>query len=186
MASLNLYIVTFNCGLLPIDIDAFASQLFANRASTELPELLVLSLQEIAPLPQAFIGGSLLVPYFNRFHQAVQKSSRSIANTTENDGPVYSPITTRNLGMEGIMVFAKNPSRIRDIENGGVGVGMWEMGHKGAVGVRFTYQLGELSTSLTFVGGHLAPMEWGLLRRNQDWKAIVEGLVFFPHPSNRS
>ncbi|KAG0650462.1 Inositol polyphosphate 5-phosphatase OCRL-1 [Hyphodiscus hymeniophilus] len=162
-ASVNLYILTFNCGRALIDVNAFASQLFDGLEPPMLqpPDLLVLSLQELAPISHAFIGGSFLVPYFQRFHDAVQSAA-----------------AIRNLGMTAIMVFARNPSAIQDIESAGVGVGMAEMGNKGAIGVRFTYGHGSESTELTFVAAHLAAMEEEVLRRNQDWKNIVRGLVF--------
>jgi hypothetical protein len=184
MAALSLYIVTFNCGLTLIDTDAFASQLFNGLNSSKLPDILVLSLQEIAPIPLSLIGGSFLVPYFEKFYHAVQRGSRKAANATDN-APIYTPIAARNLGMTGIMVFAKDPSCIEDIETGGVGVGMWEMGNKGAVGVRFTYHQGPASTELTFVAAHLAAMEGELQRRNEDWKNIVRGLVFSSSSSKR-
>ncbi len=184
MAALSLYIATFNCGLEAIDTEAFASQLFTGLNSFNLPDVLVLSLQEIAPLPLALIGGSFLIPYFEKFYDAVQKASRKYASAEEN-GPVYSPIAARNLGMTGIMIFAKDPSCIKDIETGGVGVGLWEMGNKGAVGVRFTFQQGPASTELTFVAAHLAAMEGELQRRNEDWKNIVRGLVFSSTTSKR-
>jgi hypothetical protein len=184
MAALTLYVVTFNCGLRPIDTETFASQLFTGLHSTNLPDHLVLSLQEIAPLPLALIGGSFLVPFFEKFYHAVQKGSRTYANAADN-GPTYAPIAARNLGMTGIMVFAKDPSRIQDIETGGVGVGLWEMGNKGAVAIRFTYHQGSASTELTFVAAHLAAMEWELQRRNEDWKNIVRGLVFSSTTSKR-
>jgi Endonuclease/Exonuclease/phosphatase family 2 len=183
-AALRLYIVTFNCGLEPIDTEAFASQLFTSLDSPNLPDILVLSLQEIAPIPLALIGGSFLVPYFEKFYHAVQKGSRKVANATDN-GPIYTPVVARNLGMTGIMVFAKDPSHIEDIETAGVGVGMWEMGNKGAVGVRFNYHDGPASTELTFVAAHLAAMEEGLKRRNEDWKNIVRDLVFSSTSSKR-
>jgi hypothetical protein len=53
--------------------------------------------------------------------------------------------------MTGLMVFAKDPSCIQDMEFGGVGVGLAEMGKKGAVGLRFKYNGAGTSTELTFV-----------------------------------
>lgn len=172
---LDVYILTYNCGLKAIDIDAFASQLFSGLTSSKLPDILVLSLQEIAPIPYALIGGSFLVPYFSRFYHAVQKAAKKLSAAS---GPVYSPIAARNLGMTAVMVFAKDSTAIQGIETGGVGVGLADMGNKGAVGVRFTYHENGASTELTFVAAHLAPMEDGLKRRNEDWKSIVRGLVF--------
>jgi hypothetical protein len=176
-AVISAYILTYNCGLSPIDTDAFASKLFTGLASSKLPDLLILCLQEIAPLPYAFIGGSFLVPYFAKFHQAVQKAARKLTGETD-DEPIYTPVSARNLGMVGIMIFSRKPDGIRDIETGGVGVGLAEMGNKGAIGVRFTYQDGARSTELTFVAAHLAPMEDQLERRNEDFKNIARGLVF--------
>ncbi|EHL00181.1 putative Type II inositol-1,4,5-trisphosphate 5-phosphatase 14 [Glarea lozoyensis 74030] len=175
--AISAYILTYNCGLSAIDTDAFASQLFAGLASSKLPDLLVLCLQEIAPIPFALIGGTFLAPYFNKFHEAVHKAARKLANE-DDDEPIYTPISARNLGMVGIMIFARNPKAIRDIETGGVGVGLAEMGNKGAMGVRFTYQDGGRSTQLTFVAAHLAPMEDQVERRNEDFKNIARGLVF--------
>lgn len=176
-ADISLYILTYNCGLAPIDIEAFASQLFSGLTTSTLPDLLILSLQEIAPIPHSLIGGSFLVPYFARFYRAVQNASQKLSNTIGN-GQIYSPISSRNLGMTGIMAFAKDPDAIRDIETGGVGVGLADMGNKGAVGLRFSYHKGGKSTELSFVAAHLAPMEDGLKQRNEDWKKIVRGLVF--------
>lgn len=178
-AAISLYILTFNCGRNLIDVDAFSSQLFNGLSSPKLPDLLVLSLQEIAPIPHCLIGGSFLVPYFARLHQAVQNASRKASGSAaRNDAPIYHPIAARNLGMTGIMVFAKNPEAVSDVETGGVGVGVAEMGNKGAIGVRLTYHGNGTSTELTFVAAHLAAMEEELLRRNEDWKNIVRGLVF--------
>ncbi|RDL41535.1 DNase I-like protein [Venustampulla echinocandica] len=175
--ALRLYIVTFNCGLLPINTEAFASQLFSGLTSSKLPDVLVLSLQEIAPIPQSLIGGSFLIPFFERIYHAVQKGARKVSNATDGP-PIYSPVSTRNLGLTGIMVFTKRPEAISDIETASVGVGMAEMGNKGAVGVRFTYQDSGSSTELTFVAAHLAAMESEVRRRNEDWENIVRGLVF--------
>ncbi|KAF8854320.1 inositol 5-phosphatase-like protein [Acephala macrosclerotiorum] len=178
MAALNLYLVTFNCGLTYINIDAFSSKLFTGLTSPSLPDLIILSLQEIAPIPHSLIGGSFLVPYFSRFYHAVQKGARKWSNATD-DLPIYDPVAARNLGMTGLMIFAKDPSRIKDIEFDGVGVGLAEMGNKGAVGLRFKYHgSAGTFTELTFVAAHLAAMEWEVKRRNEDWENIVRGLVF--------
>ena len=176
--TVSAYIVTYNCGLSAIEVDAFASQLFSGLASSNLPDLLVLSLQEIAPIPYALIGGSFLVPYFARLRRAVQKAASKLSTT--DDEPIYTPVSARNLGMIGIMIFSRNPEAVRDIECGGVGVGLVEMGNKGAIGVRFKYHDGARSTELTFVAAHLAPMEDQLERRNEDFKNIARGLVFTP------
>lgn len=189
MASLSLYIFTFNCGHKLIDKATVASQLFNGLEDSTLPDLLVVSLQEVAQIAQSFIGGSFLVPYFARFEDAVNIAAEQISgNSTDR----YTSVVTRHVGMTAIIVFAKDPATIESIETAGVGLGASEMGNKGAVGVRLLYRdvnsTGEASTELTFVAAHLAAMEWELERRNEDWKNIVRGLVFSStsreHPGN--
>ena len=141
----------------------------------------MLSLQEIAPIPQSFVGGFLLAPYFGRFHHAVQSAARELSG---EDKDLYSLITARNVGLTGIMVFVKDPAAIQDLETGGVGVGVAEMGNKGAVGARFTYHRGDSYTELAFVAAHLAAMEDAVQRRNEDWKNIVRRLVFASSPKD--
>lgn len=84
--------------------------------------------------------------------------------------------------MTAIMVFVlrDQTSQVRWLETAGVGVGVHEMGNKGAVGVRMGWSIGAETLELCFVSAHLAPMEDGLQRRNEDWKNTVRGLVFTP------
>lgn len=85
--------------------------------------------------------------------------------------------------MTAIMVFVlrDQTAQVRWLETAGVGVGVREMGNKGAVGVRMGFSIGGDSTlEFTFVSAHLAPMEDKLQRRNDDWRNIVRGLVFTP------
>jgi hypothetical protein len=74
------------------------------------------------------------------------------------------------------MLFVKSSAaeRVKRVQCAGVGVGVWEMGNKGALGIR----IGLDESELTFVAAHLAPMEGEVLRRNKDWEDIVRGLVF--------
>ena len=163
MASLNAYVVTFNCGRELIKSDVFGPHIL--QAASETPDLLILCLQELAPLAYAFLGGSFLTPYFDRFTAAVQVANKDL----------YSVINL-NVGLTAIMIFAKEDvsSRIGSIQTAEVGVGMQQTGHKGAVGIRMHYE----NTSLTFVSAHLAPHEPALEKRNQDYREIVERLVF--------
>ncbi|KAK4544742.1 hypothetical protein LTR36_003991 [Oleoguttula mirabilis] len=178
MADLNCYITTFNCGRSLINVDYFAANLFHGLKTELPPDFIVLCLQEIAPIGQSFVGGSLLTPYFARFMQAVaDATARQFGKDSR-----YNTVVTRNVGMTGIMVFARHElaGKIRSTETAGVGVGVWEMGNKGAVGVRLGLGLGEggEETSLSFVAAHLAPMEGAWRKRNADWRSICEGLVF--------
>lgn len=175
MTDLNCHITTFNAGRAPANVDYFASSLYTSLKQSPLPpDLIVLALQELAPIGYSFLGGSLLTPYFSRFAEAVYRAaSWSLGKDAD-----YEHVLTRNAGMTGIMVFARHAvkDRLRWIEDAGTGVGLWDMGNKGAVGVR----LGLDETTVTFVAAHLAPMEEGYERRNEDWRRICENLVFEP------
>lgn len=176
MASLELYLLTFNCGRALIDPQIFGSHLFQawpKDNTTNLPHVIAISLQEVAPIAYSFLGGSFLVPYLQRFEEAV-----AAAATLQHKelGDVYETLIVRNVGMTVLMVFVKKEvkERVKWIQAGGCGVGVWEMGNKGGVGVR----IGIDDKELTFVAMHLAPMEGSLRRRNEDWRNIVQGLVF--------
>ena len=173
MQKLNAHVVTFNCARNLLDIDTFASHLFIRQPkSLRSPDLIVLSLQEVAPIAHAFLGGNLLNPYLQRFVQAVNKSS----------DVGYEPIAIRNVGMTALIVLAESSvsSSIRLVSAAGVGVGHWRMGNKGAVGVRLSIDCGDSFRFVTLVAAHLAPFEHQVSRRNEDWKEIVSGLVFLP------
>jgi hypothetical protein len=176
MSNLTAHITTFNCGRALPSTSHLANELFSK--STALPpDLIVLCLQEIAPIGYAFLGGSFLAPYFSQIstivNQAVSKRFESNVD--------YTPLLVRNAGMTALMVFAKSDvkDKIRWIETAGVGVGMYEMGNKGAVGARLGFAGDDDETiPVTFVSAHLAPMEDQCERRNADWQSICEGLVF--------
>jgi len=180
MANLNpelsVRIVTFNCGRELIDVDHFAKSLFFPDQDRELPDLLVLCLEEIAPIAQSFLGGSHLTPYTTRFIKAVKQASKQSA--------YYRVISVPNVGLTTMLFFAKGDitARIKGAETAGVGVGRWEMGNKGAVGIRFgvAFQSHAQPVELTFIAAHLAAGASEVERRNLDWKNIVRGLVFQP------
>ncbi|KAJ9612073.1 hypothetical protein H2200_003668 [Cladophialophora chaetospira] len=172
--ALNVYILTYNCARTLIQPSIFAPYLFrALPAASHSPELLVLCLQELAPISYAFLGGSFLTPYFNYWREVVKLASKDHG---------YVNVVSRNVGMTGLLVFARDDvaENVKWLRNAGVGVGFMEMGNKGAVGSRLGYQSPEMANEveLTFVAAHLAPMEDGLERRNEDYKSIVRRLVF--------
>ena len=177
MADLTAYIATFNCARTLPSTSHLASSLFSNANSTLPPDLIVLCLQEIAPIGYCFLGGSFLAPYFSRFSAVVQHAVAQKFDSEVN----YSTLLVRNAGMTGLMAFAREgvEERVRWLETAGVGVGLWDMGNKGAVGARLGVEgSGGETVPVTFVAAHLAPMEGEWQRRNQDWKSICEGLVF--------
>ncbi|RMD40664.1 hypothetical protein DV735_g4488, partial [Chaetothyriales sp. CBS 134920] len=170
MSSLSTYVVTFNCGRELIKPAVFATHLFDVASSP--PDLVVLCLQEIAPIGYAFLARSLLSPYYNAFRDAVKLA----------DG-AYVDVVAENVGLTAIMVFARAEiaSNIKSLQTAGVGVGFAETGNKGAVGVRLGYDVGDDLMLLTFVSAHLSPFEGGLARRNLDYQHIVQRLVFTDH-----
>lgn len=144
------------------------------------------SLQEVAPLAYSFIGGSFLSPYLARFEQAINAAAAAAAAACHDTPPTrepkthYSLVRARNVGSTAILLLARDPTRLRDIQDAEAGFGAAEMGNKGAVGLRMMYDGGaqNASTELTFVATHLAAMEWNLPRRNANWAAIMRELTF--------
>ncbi|UNI24103.1 hypothetical protein JDV02_009879 [Purpureocillium takamizusanense] len=196
-STLDLLVLTFNCAKNLINPGVFATHLasaFGHNA-TELPDLVVFSLQEIAPLSQAFIGDYFLNPYVARFDEAInlaaalqQQPQQDVVSVTPTEGGTsnerrYTLARAHNVGYTAILLFARDPARIRDLQEAEVGFGAAEMGNKGAVGLRALYDAGKegdeaQTTELTFVATHLAAMEWNLPRRNANWAAIMRGLTF--------
>lgn len=156
-------------------------------------------MQEIAPLSYAFIGEHFLNPYVARFGDAINlaaamrlreadgsyeqpQDTMSVAPTAEPNsyrGKHYTLVRANNVGYTAILLFAREPDRLYDLQEAEVGFGAAEMGNKGAVGLRALYDAGDKGTTeLTFVATHLAAMEWNLPRRNANWAAIMRGLTF--------
>ncbi|KAJ6141150.1 hypothetical protein N7497_012043 [Penicillium chrysogenum] len=188
MDALGVYVLTFNCARNVADVDVFANHFFdalpASGAGSSAPDLIFLSLQEIAPIAYSFLGGSFLLPYFDAFRRAVQKAA---AQKWDHH---YVNFLTDNTGMTGLMLFARDDTlgKIAWRDTAHVGLGVQEMGNKGAVGARLGYVVEghpSKTVDLTFVAAHLAPMEDSYEQRNLDWKSIVERLVF-SHNSNGS
>jgi endonuclease/exonuclease/phosphatase family metal-dependent hydrolase len=163
MATLEAYVVTFNCARNLVNPKTFAPHLL--QAASKTPDIIVFCLQEVAPIGYAFLGGSFLTPYYNAFASAVQLATTGYVN-----------VISRNVGLTAIIVFATEDvaNNISWLETAGTGVGFQQTGHKGAVGVRLGYD----DSVLTFVSAHLAPHEQSLQRRNQDFRDIAERLVF--------
>ncbi|KAL4778736.1 Endonuclease/exonuclease/phosphatase [Aspergillus varians] len=181
MEYLRLYFLTYNCALNPIDVEHFSHHFFdalpVTDNSNSPPELIVLSLQEIAPLAYAFLGGSFLAPYFASFTQAVDRATLRRWDTQ------YVNVVTDNSGMTGLMVFARSDvvNHLSSPEIARVGLGFQEIGNKGAVASRLSYQSHrepQAGVNLTLIAAHLAPMENAVARRNADWRSMVERLVF--------
>ena len=174
MAHLNCAILTFNCGREPVKPTVFARHISKYLEDTPKHDLIVFSLQEISPLSYGFIGGHCLSYYYKRFHEAL-----TIATGLDT----YVNIFVGNIGITAAMVYVHRDSndRVSSIDSASVGLGWFEMGNKGAVGVKLSWIVSSGKfVDLTFIAAHLAPHEQGLERRNQDWMHIVQRLVFQP------
>ncbi|PHH69693.1 hypothetical protein CDD82_7602 [Ophiocordyceps australis] len=215
-SSLDLVVITFNCAKHLIDVGVFAKHVqsvFEHKATTsELADVVVISLQEVAPLSQAFIGDYFLSPYLARFDEAINLAAAEHCREQNANGggglnaaepgtgggghggqettsgmkakKPYSLVKAHNVGFTAILLFARDPERLKKMEQGEVGFGTADMGSKGAVGLRMLYAVeatdttSQQSTELTFVATHLAAMEWNLALRNANWEAIMRGMTF--------
>lgn len=176
MAALRTYVATFNCGREPLVPARFAAHLFDALPKPQIaPDILIFALQEVAPIAYAFLGGSYLSSYLSPFRHAVGLAAAPL-------GAEYVNIVTRNVGLTAIMVFVRRDqtTQIHRIETAGVGVGLHEMGNKGAVAVKIGYSIGNATLEIAAIAAHLAPMEDALERRNEDWRNICRRLVFTP------
>lgn len=189
MEDLKFYIVTFNCGRALIEVEAFARHLLDGwedpddkTTFSRLPDVVILTLQEFAPLSYAFLGGNLVKPYFDRFRQAVPIALEAYSDKHDAGAEDYLNVVSKNNGLTALMVFAKKsllPS-ISTLNLAEVGVGVAEMGNKGAVGARIGWDVRHDGQPLytTFVSAHLAPFEAEVQRRDQDYIDIAKGLAF--------
>ena len=176
MEYLDTLIVTFNCGRKQVVPEVFARHLENVLQNSQPPDIIVLSLQEVAPLPYAFLGGLYLAPFFQQFRHALDHVGKSLGSVK------YVNIISKNVGMTANMAFVlqEHSQQIQWMETAGVGVGVRGWGNKGAIGLRIAFSAREHIMDLTFIAAHLAPMEDALERRNRDWMNIVRGLVFQP------
>ncbi|KAI1146561.1 DNase I-like protein [Nemania diffusa] len=169
-AFVDIFILTFNAGKEQIDPPVFASHLrdaFA-RNGTDLPELVVVCLQELAPLAKCFIGSYMINPYFQSYVTAVNLAAsnhvaRSRQAQDEHQGaagnryaghdadqdvhqhdeeprdPPYTLVVSRNVGLTGIMLFALDPDSLQALKSTEVGFGAGDTANKGAVGLRMFF-----------------------------------------------
>jgi hypothetical protein len=149
----------------------------------------------------SFIGGYFLNPYIQQFEDALNLAAVqyedgvvSVTPTAAGERPhkPYSLVRAGNVGYTAIILFARDPERLEDVQEAEVGFGAADMGNKGAVGLRAVFRGGSRDNKdgqqqqqqqqqrgeVTLVATHLAAMEWNLARRNANWAAIVRGLTF--------
>ncbi|KAJ4315855.1 hypothetical protein N0V94_005741 [Neodidymelliopsis sp. IMI 364377] len=178
----ELYLLTFNCARTLADPQSLAPSFFdALPQDAPLPDLVAISLQEVAPIAYSFLGGSYLKPYFDRVTTTVQLA----ADLHSHGSQRLEHVATRSLGMTALMIFAK-PSftqRVQWIQSAGAGVGFSNMGNKGAVAMRVgvACPASDETLNIVFSAAHLAPSEKKVDARNKDWENLVRNLVFVNH-----
>ncbi|KAK3336411.1 DNase I-like protein [Cercophora scortea] len=158
-STLDLLILTFNCAKNLINAAVFAPHLQAAllENAAGLPDMVVFSLQEVAPLSYAFIGSYFLNPYYARVEEALNLASIGALAATATGGddsddgsqhterqqgkpkPAYTLVRAKNVGMTAVLLFARDPAALQRIEEAECGFGAADMGNKGAVGLRVTW-----------------------------------------------
>lgn len=177
--SWQLYLVTYNAARHLVHPEALAPSLFdALPKAAPIPDVVAISLQEVAPIAYSFLGGSYLKPYFDRVATTVHLAADLHSHGSEQ----LEHVATRSLGMTALLIFAKPEfaQRIQWIQAAGAGVGFWNMGNKGAVAMRIGVSCpnSRETLNLAFTAAHLAPMEWDYEARNRDWENLVRNMVF--------
>ncbi|KAJ4355420.1 uncharacterized protein N0V89_003436 [Didymosphaeria variabile] len=176
---IDAYLLTFNCARHLVNPETLAPALFdALPKAAAVPDVLALSLQEVAPIAYSFLGGSYLKPYFDRISTTVHLAADLHSHGSER----LEHVATRSLGMTALMIFAKPRflERIQYIQAAGAGVGVWNMGNKGAVAMRIGVSRpgSDVMLNISFVAAHLAPHEKEVALRNQNWEDLVRNMVF--------
>lgn len=140
----------------------------------------------------SFIGPYFLNPYLAGYEEALNLAADAYNDpATDHDHsklldrprpppPTYTLVRSKNVGMTAVLLFARDPAAIVDVQEAEVGFGAAEMGNKGAAGLRVLYEdaATRRTAELTFVATHLAAMEWNLAKRNANWTTIMRGLTF--------
>lgn len=110
----------------------------------------------------------------------------------------YTLLAKRSLGGIALLVYARDRTvtgRVVDVRVAQAGCGIGGlMGNKGGVGVRVVLadeeeeeeDEGTGSTVFTFLTAHLAAHDSGLQRRNEDWRNLVQRVVFQPGEAGES
>lgn len=130
----------------------------------------------------------------DKLRVAIESLYASSSASAEEDGKTrYSLVARRAIGGIALLVYARDETvatRVKDVQVNTVGCGVFGLlGNKGAVGIRVTLREpavsevddagdDEAESSWTFVSAHLAAHQDQDEARSNDWRSIVERLVF--------
>ncbi|KAI0256666.1 inositol polyphosphate phosphatase [Lactifluus subvellereus] len=149
------------------------------------PDVVAVGFQELLPLHQGLAGIS---------RKVIQDRNTLILSQLEAHAPNgerYSLVAeVVNVGV-GLLVYALDDGisrHVRDVQTQSTSCGLFYMGNKGAVGVRFRVQTKDNSPGevYTFVCAHLTAHECNLAARISDFHNIVGTLLFPPLPGSSS
>lgn len=179
MSQLECCFLTFNCNSTPIDSTYVAQGLSHILASHDTrPDLIFITLQELAAIPDALLGGFMVAPYLDKVKSAVD----AIVPRTPHPSPSrYEHVETSIMNFVVGMLFALPTvaPNISALETAQARVGEQSYGNKAAVAIRFKFGLaGGPPTTVTFVGAHFQHAENKCEQRNRDWRTLNECLVF--------
>lgn len=176
----------------------------------EAPDFYAVGFQELISLHTGLCGSGETALYNTdldirrtiRPHQAVVSGTGMYASLEEGGGPESYPILCQvDLVSIALFVYARERApfsinrsssanvksaahRVKEVRISKVGTGIGGvMGNKGGVGARIVVGAADgkgPDEVLTFVSAHLAAHDHNVLRRNWDWKQIVERMVFEP------
>lgn len=123
-------------------------------------------------------------------HYGAAGDGRSSKTNAGGGAGTYTLLAKHVLGAIALLVYSNDETVTRrvervDVASAATGIAR-VMGNKGGVGVRVTLSSpegddvsdGQDGETFTFVTAHLAAHDKGLQRRNQDYRAICERLVF--------
>ncbi|CCX12950.1 Endonuclease/exonuclease/phosphatase [Pyronema domesticum] len=162
---LTLFLLTLNCERL---VQPELATALPGMLPTPAPSLLLLSLQELAPLSASFIGGTSLDPYVTTVTESVTTATEALYQTA------FPLVGFHNLGMTALLVFQNPTAEVANVSWASVGLGVVGLGNKGAVAVRLEVE----GRPITAVAAHLAPDEWNSEQRDHMWKKIVKECIF--------
>ncbi|RPA87225.1 DNase I-like protein [Ascobolus immersus RN42] len=179
---LTLYLFTYNLALLPINPPHFTANFLSNlNPAAPQPDLIVLSLQEVAPAWISMLPSpNALTKHLTPIIEAVQNSTREQFGLG-SDERGYSIVGRHSIGPTAVLVFARDREAVREVQCVEKGFLWRETGYKGAVGIKVWYSedgSARETTELVFVGTHLIHGETQWEARNANWESTVRGLVF--------
>ncbi|KAK9478285.1 Endonuclease/exonuclease/phosphatase [Lipomyces japonicus] len=195
---ISVLLFTYNCGQIihPTSTvrDALRSVLditAGNANTARLPDLIFLSLQELAPIHDIFLWGAT-DKYLTPFIDAVTYLHDGHGDSDDDndyDNPVYDLVTAVSSGLTFGLLFSHASSvKISNLESTSVSYGYFQTGLKGAAGVRVSVSSSSSSShtpvQATFVAAHLAANEGFKSVRDDNFKTIARKMAF--SPSSRS